>query len=107
MIYEELLTGEENAKTAKELCKKFNINARELAQIVREERRQGHPIASSNGKTPGYFLAANKTEMENFCASLFRRAGEIHRTRKYCLATLDKLPKREADSDGNETQAEC
>ena len=92
MISELLAVGAENAKTGKELCDLLNITHRELSFAISRERLAGVPICSSSGRQPGYFLAADRSEMERFCRSLKHRAREITRTRKACTATLDKLP---------------
>lgn len=96
-ISDYLETGAENARTGKELCKELNITARDLTAAIERERRAGKPIcASTDAKNPGYYLAADKGEMQRFCNSLFHRAGEIHKTRKACLASMESLPEREA-----------
>lgn len=92
MISELLLKGAENAQTSSDLCSLTGLTARELTLMVERERRQGSPICASTGSKPGYFLAGNKEEMQTFCNSLLHRAGEIHKTRKACLKTLEKLP---------------
>ena len=92
MIYEILSEGAENARTGKEICKALNITARDLTLAIERERRAGRPICASTGGTPGYFLAANREEMQRFCNSLYHRAGEIHKTRNACMKTLEDLP---------------
>lgn len=93
MIFEFLSEGAENARPGKEICKMLNISARDLTAAIERERRAGKPIcASTDPKNPGYFLAANQAEMQRYCNSLFHRAGEIHATRKACLATMEDLP---------------
>ena len=92
MVYEMLSEGAENARTARELCGMLNITARELTQAIERERRGGKPICAATGKKPGYFLAANQEEMQRYCRSLWRRAGEIHKTRRACLRSMTDLP---------------
>lgn len=92
MIFEMLSEGAENARTGKEICSLLKINARDLTAAIERERRAGKPICASTGSNPGYFLAANQDEMQRYCRSLLHRAGEIHKTRQACIATLDKLP---------------
>lgn len=100
-ISDYLQTGESNAQSAKELCSLLNIDHRELTAAIEKERRQGSPIcASSNNKAAGYYLASNKEEMQRYCQSLHHRAGEIHKTRKACLDTIEKLPKKGAADNG-------
>ena len=101
MIYEILLEGKENALTGKEICGILGIKARDLTAAVERERREGKPICASTGSNPGYFLAANRDEMERYCNALFRRAGEIHKTRRACMETLEKLPAGEANHNGS------
>ena len=93
MIYELLLEGAENAQTGKHLCELLRITPRDLTAAVEAERRAGHPIcASTDRKNPGYFLAVNQAEMQEYCNSLLHRAGEIHKTRKACIKTIEQLP---------------
>lgn len=96
MIYEILSEGAENAQTGKEICNLLHITARDLTAYIERERRQGKPIcASTDSRSPGYFLAADKEEMQRYCRSLNHRAGEIHKTRRACLQTIEGLPERE------------
>ena len=92
MIYEYLPIGSKNAIPSRELCRMLNIDKRTLAAAVERERRQGKPICANYGGNPGYYLAANKEEMENYCKALFHRAGELHKTRKACMKSIPKLP---------------
>lgn len=92
MVFEVLSEGAGNALTGRELCKILNITPRELTQAIERERRAGRPICAATGKKPGYFLAANQEEMQRYCRSLWRRAGEIHKTRRACLDSMTNLP---------------
>ncbi len=92
MVYEMLSEGAENARTGRELCKILNFTPRELTQAIERERRAGKPICAATGRKPGYFLAANQEEMQRYCRSLLRRAGEIHKTRQACLDSMTDLP---------------
>lgn len=90
------MEGRENAIKGNELCKILNLSSRELMDVVESERRGGAPIcASTDGKDGGYYLAANKEEMKEYCNCLYRRAGNLFKTRRACLATLDSLPESE------------
>lgn len=92
-ISDYLLEGAKNAQSGRELCSLLNISLRDLTQAIERERREDKaPICASTGPNPGYYLAANREEMERFCRSLYHRAGEIHKTRRACLDTLDSLP---------------
>jgi len=99
MIYEVLSEGADKARTGRDICSELNITARELTQAVELERRAGHPICAATGKRPGYFLAANQEEMQRYCKSLWRRAGEIFKTRRACLATIETLPAPDPDTE--------
>lgn len=101
MIAEMLTEGKENARTGREIRAILNISARDLTQAIERERRDGQPICASTGRNPGYYLAATKGEMQRYCDSLFRRAGEIHKTRKACIKAMKNLPEEQegAESD--------
>ncbi len=93
MIAEMLGTGKGNARTAKKLAEMLGLRQREVSLLVEKERREGAPIcATCDSKTPGYFLAENRAEMEVYCRQLWHRAGEIHKTRAACKKTLNSLP---------------
>lgn len=101
MVYEVLLKGRENAITGKEICSILDIKARDLTAAIERERREGKAICASTGSNPGYFIAANREEMERYCNALYRRAGEIFKTRAACMGTIEQLPARAANSNGN------
>ncbi len=93
MIYEYLLTGEQNARTGKELAEMLNLAPRDISQAVERERREGKPIcATCNTTAPGYFIAETQEEMQRYCDRLHHRAGEIYKTRAACLKTMEALP---------------
>ena len=99
MVHEILLTGAENARPGREICQQLKITPRELTANIERERRAGQPIcAATKGKHPGYYLAANQAEMQGYCRSLYRRAGEIFKTRRACLETLKTLPPEEEEA---------
>ena len=91
-ISDYLSEGRENARTGKELCSMLNITARDLTVAIERERRAGHPICASTGLKPGYYLAADRQEMEVYCRSLWKRAGEIFKTRRACIKAMELLP---------------
>lgn len=96
LISDYMHKGAENPQTAKELCTMLQIDKRALTAAIERERRQGSPIcASCDGQNPGYYLAVDKKEMQDYCKKLHHRAAEIYKTRKACLSTLDSLPERE------------
>jgi len=97
MIHELLFEGPENAQTARELCSLLGIDHRTLTATIERERRAGLPIcASSDTRSPGYFLAEDQETMRRYCARLDHREREIARTREACEATIDGLPARGA-----------
>lgn len=95
MVYEILSEGKDSARTGRDICNALGISARELTARIERERREGKPICASTGANPGYFLAADKEEMQRYCKSLWHRAGEIHKTRRACIATMESLPTKE------------
>lgn len=93
MIFEMLSTGRENARTARDLAQMTGTDRRSISLLVERERRAGKPIcATCDGKTPGYYIAANQIEMMAYCESLRHREREIAKTRKACAATINSLP---------------
>lgn len=95
MVYEYLTTGAENAHTSRYLCGLLGLNHRELTKQIERERRAGKPICAAAGINPGYFLAADKDEMQHYCKSLEHRENEINKTRQACIDTINELPERE------------
>lgn len=93
MIFELLDTGEQNARTARELAKVLHTDRRSISILVEQERRAGKPIcATCDSKAPGYYIPATREEMERYCSRLRHWAGEIFKTRAACIATMDSLP---------------
>ena len=88
MVAEYLNRGKDNAITGRELCEALEISLRDLTNAVEKERRQGHPICANVGTPRGYYLAADPTEMAEYCRSLDRRVREIRRTRRACLRSM-------------------
>lgn len=92
-ISDYLHKGADHPQTAKELCRLLHLEKRELTAAIERERRKGSPIcASCNGNNPGYYLAGNKQEMQEYCNSLQHRIIEIYATQQACLNTVDTLP---------------
>lgn len=86
MISEHLEHGAAHAITAKELSKALGISRRLLSKAIEQERRQGIPIcASTDASNPGYYLAANEAELDAYTRQLWKRAGEIHKTRRLMI----------------------
>jgi hypothetical protein len=98
-IHELLHTGIENATTARDLADYFGCTAREITRAIECERRQGFPICATCGRVPGYYLAKDAEELRDYCKRLYRRGGEIFKTRRALIDILRKW-------DGNEVKAE-
>lgn len=101
MIYEFLGKGKGAARTARELAKLLNVNARDITQAVQRERANGAPICAINGDPQGYYIAESREEMRQYCESLKRRELEIAKTRRACEKAARKLP-RAATEQKNE-----
>lgn len=101
MISELLGTGIESARTARELATACKCDTRKISITVERERRQGKPIcASCTGEHRGYYLAADAEELEDYCGSLYKRGGELFKTRRALIRTLEAIrDKREADNE--------
>lgn len=84
MIAEHLNRGAQNAITGRELCALLGIDSRKLRLHVEHERRQGYPICASTctDNNPGYYLADSQAELDAYLNKLWKRAGEIHKTRR-------------------------
>ena len=93
-IADYLSEGKENARTGKEICNLLNITARDLTAAVERERREGQPICASTGSNPGYYLAADRGEMQRYCNSLYR-------TRRACIKAMELLPAGEGADNGD------
>ncbi len=95
MITEILQHGEENAQSGRELCNLLGgLTLRELCKAIEKERREGAPICASSGGRPGYFLADNVQEMQDYCGRLKHRERELAKTRRACERTIKTLPGR-------------
>ncbi len=95
MVYELLFTGEEYAQTGRELSAKLGITQRQLTALIEKERREGKPICANTRGKYGYYIPADKEQMQGYLRSLKHREGELARTRKACANTVAKLPSRE------------
>lgn len=103
MITELLMTGRSNAQSARELAGILNCDLREISKNVERERRAGQPICAACGENPGYFLAADEAELKNYCDRLYRRGGEIMKTRRQLLKVLKQIQEaRENEQSGSQ-----
>ena len=83
-----LRKGKENAISTKDLvylsgCK----SARHLQEKIAEERVAGAIICSGSGK--GYWLPANRKEIEEFCQTMEKRAKNIFNATRSARRALD------------------
>lgn len=77
-IMELLQEGEENAINAKELAKYYNCDTRSITQEIHNLRRSGKVILSNNvGRTCGYYLPADRAEVERFAKTMHSRLKQI------------------------------
>lgn len=98
-----LPVGKENAISTKELVRIAGCSSsRELQQRIAEERRAGAIICSST--TGGYFIPANREEMQEFYMVLKNRAKNTLRVLKSVRRAL-KVPEGqqsiEMEGEGN------
>lgn len=96
-ILEQILPhGKPNALPGRELVKLLKLkDLRELTQLVERERADGAPIcASTDSAAPGYYLADDPAELEQYIHSLDRRLHNMGQTRKHLGATLKGLTGR-------------
>lgn len=101
MVHEILSTGSENARTGRELAGLLHCDIRTVTEQIERERRDGQPIcANMRGEYAGYFLAETPDELERYCNQLYKRGGELFKTRRALLATLEKITGQEAAEDG-------
>lgn len=76
MIEECLKKGKGNAISAAELVALTGVNSvRQLQMIIANERKEGAVILSSS--TGGYYLAANREEIEEFVRTQDKKARSI------------------------------
>lgn len=91
MIAELLGTGKNNTTTGKELATLLNCDIRHITAQIEKERRQGVPICANMNYKPGYYLAADEKELQDYCDLLHHRAAELYKTRGELLKTCDKI----------------
>lgn len=90
-VTEILSEGRDNAITAARLAEKIGVKKRELTRMIEEERRAGAPICAACGQNPGYFLAKNEKELQEYIDALYFRAGEIFKTRRALMKAREKF----------------
>ena len=101
MIHEILPAGRANPRTGRELADFFGCDIRAITIQIEKERREGWPIcAASRGDRPGYFMAEDDEELEEYCTCIHGRALELLKTRRALLKGQRK--RREAQGNGEE-----
>lgn len=91
MIHELLSAGRENAIPGRDLAEIMKCDIREITSQIEKERRDGHPICAASGENPGYYLAADAEELENYCERLKGRAVELFKTRQSLVNILAQI----------------
>lgn len=93
MIHEFLGHGRGNAIPGRDLVAILQLkDGRELTKLIEKERRCGEPIcATTNSENPGYFLAEDTEELEQYIRSLDRRLKNVRTTREACQDTLIRM----------------
>lgn len=102
MIYELLAEGRENARTGRELAAHFNCSMRDITEQIERERRAGQPICAATCEPYGYYLAANAEELDDYCRQLWKRAGEIHKTRRALIKVLKAIRDKQESAEHGE-----
>lgn len=78
MVSDFLGVGEGNARSMRYLKSILHRDSRTIRALIEQERRRGVPILSNN--QTGYYLAADRGEVERFVRSMKHRALEILQT---------------------------
>lgn len=86
-----LTEGRESARTARELCDMTGLKPREFFATIEAARRKGAPICAAKGDNPGYYLAADREELQEYIAKLTRQEKTTKKTRIACAHSLDNL----------------
>lgn len=85
MIAEVLSTSRKDCLSGRELAQLFHCSIRDITKQIETERRQGAPICATPVKNGGYYLAANDTEVTEYCARLSHRINELETTKRALL----------------------
>ena len=91
-IWKNLFKGKENAIPSKKLCTMLRCNRRDLTSSIAIERKSGIPIcASKEMKKPGYYLAKDKNEMNEYCQAIAGIIKELESVYASCVVTASKM----------------
>ena len=83
-----LKRGKENAIPTKDLVKMSgSMSVRHLQQRIAQDREEGAIICS--GSKQGYWLPKNRKEIEEFCATMDKRAKNIFNATKSARRALN------------------
>lgn len=80
--------GEQNAVTSRELERAFELQGKELRDLINTLRRSSVPIASSGS---GYFYAATEQEVRATIAHMTHRIGGIAAAIRGLNASLEQF----------------
>ena len=85
-------TGPAEARTAEQIARFLGLTFRGVTRAIESERRAGVPIcATCDADAPGYYIAEDPEQLQNYCAKLERREREIRKTRKALEKSCDTL----------------
>lgn len=73
------------------LAKMLDSTPREIAKRIQKLRCAGVPICASTGETPGYYIAEDANQLEEYLRSLRGRLHEITATATALGNVLDKM----------------
>ena len=77
-IMELLQEGEENAIPLAVIAKYYHCNSRNITRTIHNLRANGEVILSTNvGRICGYYLPANRAEVERFAKTMHSRLKNI------------------------------
>lgn len=83
--------GPESPVTGAVLAKMLDSTPREIAKRIQKLRCAGVPICASTGETPGYYIAEDASQLEEYLRSLKGRLHEITATATALGNVLDKM----------------
>lgn len=105
MVSEILFKGAANPRTGRELAAALNCDIRTITEQIERERRNGQPIcASTGGDNPGYYLAETTDELQQYCNHLYRRGGELFKTRSALLKVLEQYKAKQEKEIVNDAE---
>lgn len=89
-------TGRPNAITSQELAHRLDTDERSIRLLIRDMIADGVPVASSNAKPMGFFIAETREEAEQYMGTLKSRLVEdAYRRRDFKRASTYLWPERQ------------